>query len=178
MGRAALSAVRLARGIVFIFSLAAPVVPVPARAHPLHTTYAELSFGPKPGMVRAMIRLFADDFTATVLKNYPSAAQSPRQFERAAYTYAAHRFRLADARGAPYPLGWCGLRRVANFIWVCLGSDHFAPSGPIQLGDQLMHEVFEDQINLVRVSARGRSEHMLYTGADGLKRLGLLDPST
>ncbi len=147
--------------------------PSVAGAHPLHTTYAELTFGPGRGTVRAMIRLFVDDFSATVIRNYPIATRTPRDFERAAYTYVAHRFRLIDPRGAGYQLGWCGLRRESNYIWVCIGSDNFSATGPLRLADQLMHEVFEDQINLVRVSANGKSDHMLFSGDDGPKKLSL-----
>lgn len=152
---------------------AGALVPTDAWAHPLHTTYAEVTVWPRNGMLRAMIRVFADDFRATALRSYPSGARSSRDFERASYTYAARRFRLTDAHGASIPLGWCGLRRDGNFIWLCIGSDHFSATGKLQLTDELLQEVFSDQINLVKLTAGGRTDHLLFAGGSGPKEIKL-----
>ncbi len=154
----------------FAMALSGAVVPMRAGAHPLHTTYTELTIS-GGHTARAMIRVFADDFTAIVLRAYPVAKRSPRDFERAAYTYVARRFALVDSAGTRYSLGWCGLRREANFIWLCVGSDHFSADGRPQLVNRLLNEVYSDQINVVRVSTNGRRRLLLFARGDGAKPL-------
>ena len=151
--------------------VALSILAAPVRAHPLHTTYTELSIYHSGSSVRALIRVFADDFSATVIRNYPVARRSDRDFQRAAYTYVAHRFRIIDERGVTYALGWCGLRRQANFIWLCLGSDTLSNGVKGKLVNQLLNEVFTDQINIVRVSAEGRTMHILFAQGDSAKPL-------
>ncbi len=142
-----------------------------ARAHPLHTTYSELTISRDGRSARALIRVFADDFSATVVKTFPAARRSPSDFERAAYTYIARHFRLTDRRGVPYALRWCGLRKNANFMWLCVGSDHLSAGDRPQLTNGLLDDVFTDQINIVRVSADGRTSHILFARGDGPKQI-------
>ncbi|MEO8577118.1 MAG: DUF6702 family protein [Gemmatimonadales bacterium] len=160
----------VSRAVVIAIATAC-TIPAEARAHPLHTTYTELSISRDGRSARALIRVFADDFTATVLKAYPAGRRSSRDFERAAFTYAAHRFRIISTRGTLYTLGWCGLRKEANFIWLCVGSDRLAPGDHLKLTNHLLDEVFNDQINVVRYSHRENVGHLLFAQGDGSKAL-------
>ncbi len=141
-----------------------------ADAHPLHTTLVQLTYDERAHVVEGSIRVFAGDFAAAVAKH--AGARTPnddRVTDAAAFAYVNGTFRFADAAGRPVALAWCGSRRAGDVLWLCVRASSAAPPSALTLSDQMLCELFDDQINIVQTVAGEKRASMLFTKGDGAK---------
>ena len=120
-------------------------------AHPLHTSFTEISQD-RDGVVTMSIRLFADDFGATLDSLRKAGAPSA---EAAARLYLFRSVAVLVA-GKAVPLTWCGMRSDSGLTWLCARSAQPVPRERLQVRNALMFDRFRDQISIVRWS--GTSE--------------------
>jgi hypothetical protein len=154
-------ALALVMAVVVMVSVAA----TDADAHPLHTTLAQLTYDPATGEMRASIRAFANDFAAAVVKRKGGAAAAVGDPEISAYLAAA--FQLTDPSGRAIPWTWCGARREGDVVFLCVRAAHVPPAA--RISDQLLCELFDDQVNIVQAVSGARKTSNLYTKGDGAK---------
>ena len=143
-----------------------------ANAHPLHTTLVQLTYDSRSQMLEGSIRVFAGDFAAAVAKH--SGARTPdddRVSDAAALNYVTRTLRFSDASGRTMPLSWCGSRRAGDVLWLCVRVSSTAPPSALELSDQMLCELFDDQINIVQSIAGEKRASMLFTKGDGAKRV-------
>ena len=142
-----------------------------AIAHPLHTTLVQLTYDEHTRILDASIRVFAGDFAAAVAKR--AGAKTPdddRVAEAAAFQYVTNTLRISDAAGHALPLTWCGSRRANDVLWLCVRASNAAAPSALVLSDQMLCELFDDQINIVQSVAGAQRTSMLFTKGDGAKR--------
>ncbi len=143
-----------------------------AAAHPLHTTLAQLTYDARAGALDASIRVFAGDFAAAVAKRNGTAPPADdRVSDEASFAYLAATFRLSDPQGRAVPLTWCGSRRTGDVVWLCVRAAHAPAPASLSLADQILFELFDDQINIVQTTAGAQKGSALFTRGDGGKRL-------
>ena len=138
------------------------------RAHPLHTTLVQLTYDERAHTMEGSIRVFAGDFAAAVAKH--AGAKTPeddRVADAAAFAYVNSTFRFADASGRALPITWCGSKRANDLLWLCVRVAS-APSA-LKLSDQMLCELFDDQINIVQTVSGEKHASMLFTKGDGAK---------
>jgi hypothetical protein len=145
-------------------------VPREAQAHPLHTTLVQLTYDPRSQLLTGTIRVFAGDFAAAVAKHVGAKApDDDRVTDAAAFAYVSSTFRLTNAAGHPVALQWCGSRRVGDLLWLCVHAAITTPPGALQLSDQMLCELFDDQINIVQSVLGEKHTSALFTKGDGAK---------
>ncbi|HMA02930.1 MAG TPA: DUF6702 family protein [Gemmatimonadaceae bacterium] len=157
--------------IAFVLgAIAVAARPSNAEAHPLHTTLVQLTYDERAHTLEGTIRVFAGDLAAAVAKH--SGAKLPnddRVSDAAAFAYVSSTFRFTNEGGAALALKWCGSRRAGDLLWICVRtSSNAAPSG-FRLSDQMLCELFDDQINIVQTVAGAKHTSMLFTKGDGFK---------
>lgn len=135
--------VRVIPAVVVALLLAAPASGI---AHPLHTSFTEIRRD-RAGMITMSIRLFADDFEAT-LDSLRSNSGAPSA-EFAAQQYLFRSVVLLTA-GKAVPLTWCGMRSEGGLTWLCARSAKPVPSVPLRVRNGLMFDRFADQISIIR----------------------------
>jgi hypothetical protein len=166
-GRRALGAVAL--------SLSCAAISLGARsdaAHPLHTTLVRLTYDARGRVLEGSIRVFAGDFAAAVAKRSGAATPNDdRVTDAAAFTYVSGTFRLSDATGHALPLTWCGSRRANDLLWLCVRATNASAPEVLELSDQMLCELFDDQINIVQSAAGEKHASMLFTKGDGAKNV-------
>ncbi len=132
----------------------------PARAaHPLHTTFTEVAWDAPTRTLRLTVRAFAEDLDA-------AARASARGAETAAAMrarYVASRLVVRDAAGRPLALASCGGREERDLVFVCLAAPLPDARRGITLGHHVLTEVFDDQVNVVRLSLGARRGMALFT---------------
>ena len=141
-----------------------------ADAHPLHTTLVQLTYDGRTHVLEASIRVFAGDFAAAVAKR--AGAKTPsddRVANAAAFDYIAKTLRFVDASGRAVPLVWCGSRRAGDVLWLCVRAPTATPPNMLKLSDQMLCELFDDQVNIVQTALGDRHASMLFTKGDGAK---------
>ncbi|MBA2683192.1 MAG: hypothetical protein H0U66_01700 [Gemmatimonadaceae bacterium] len=139
-------------------------------AHPLHTTLVQMTYDAKGRVLEGSIRVFAGDFASAVAKH--AGAKAPiddHVTDAAAFAYVSSTFRLSDASGRAVPLAWCGSRRANDLLWLCVRAANAGPPNTIKLGDQMLCELFDDQINIVQSVAGEKHSSMLFTKGDAAK---------
>lgn len=142
-----------------------------AGAHPIHTTLAELRYDARAAEVQVSLRVFADDL-AGALRGW--AARRPEvaaSFDRAVFAYVSGAFVLVARDGRRVPLVWCGRRSVGEVLWLCLRAPLAGGLVGAGLRDRLFTDRFDDQINIVQATYDGRRVSLLFTPADGERRL-------
>ncbi len=145
---------------------------VAAAAHPIHTTLAQLSEDRAERAVRVSVRVFADDFGLALQRKAGGRAVAPGpEFEAWASAYASRALLLADRRGRPVPLRWCGARHAGQVYWLCLTAA--APSGlrGMRVRSLFHFELYPDQVNMVQAEYGGDRESLLFTRGDPAKRI-------
>jgi hypothetical protein len=141
-----------------------------AEAHPLHTTLVQLTYDERGHALEGSIRVFAGDFAAAVAKRKGVATPNDdRVSDAEALAYVRNTFRLTDAAGREVPLAWCGSRRSGDVLWLCVRASNVAPPNALKLSNQMLCELFDDQINIVQLAAGAKHTSMLFTKGDGAK---------
>lgn len=137
-------------------------------AHPLHTTLAEVTVDRTHSTLRVVVRVFADDFGTAV-----NASKTPGTFDARAAAYIANSISLADEKKQRVAVHDCGTRKQGDLLWLCAE----ATVTPEQLRrltirDQMLCELFPDQVNVVRIADGASTKSMLFTRGDGEKPIG------
>lgn len=127
-----------------------------AAMHPLHTTMTELTIDESRHSVRAVVRVFANDFS-NAARRYPSAD---------AYTAAA--VSIIDGRGV-VALHSCGTRRAADVLFVCTEGTFTGAARSLRISNALLFELFADQVNVVQISLGSNRHTVLFTHGDRMK---------
>ena len=141
-----------------------------AEAHPLHTTLVQLTFDERAHVLTGSIRVFANDFSAAVSKH--AGVKTPdddRVSDAAAFAYVSSTVQLTDAAHHPVALQWCGSRRVGDLLWLCVRAANTSGPDALQLSDQMLCELFDDQVNIVQAVSGEKHASALFTKGDGAK---------
>ncbi len=160
----------IARALVLLVALSV-AAPGPARAHPLHTSLAELSYDPAGRVLHVSLRVFADDFAAAVTRASGARSVTAMPPDSAMYRYVAARFIVAAPGARPVALRWCGARRDGDVLLLCLRAESAAPPAGARLRNALLTELFADQVNLVQTSYGGSRRMLLFTPRDSVRAL-------
>jgi hypothetical protein len=139
-----------------------------AEAHPLHTTLAQITVDPRSGAAVVSIRVFAGDFAAAVAKRHGQPApKDDRVGDTESFAYLSATFRVSDGAGRPVPVAWCGSRREGDVLWLCVKTA--GSSEHLSVADQMLCDLFEDQVNIVQSVVGDRKMSVLFTKGDGIK---------
>lgn len=141
--------------------------PGPLAAHPLHTTITELTEDRARGTVRAVVRVFADDFGTIVARRSRGAPIT----DASAFAYVSGAFSFTDGTGRLLAVQSCGMRRTADLVWVCVEARSPAGLAPLSVRNAVMCDLFDDQVNVVQGTIRGARRSLLFTRGDRAKRL-------
>ncbi len=147
--------------------------PAAARAHPLHTSFVELTYTETTGTVVASVRVFADDFLRHA--GGSGAGVGPAlpggQPERLAEAYLARTFGLTDARGHVVPLDWCGWKRSGDLATICLTGKLTGGLVGVRVRNAVLMDLFGDQINILQTTYNSSRHSILFTPGEPVKRL-------
>ena len=140
-------------------------------AHPLHTTFTEISEAPGGQTFTVTVRAFTDDLAhalgGAVL---PAGAQAPLS-DSALARYVRSRFSVTDRSGRRLDLRYTGQRQSADLSWVTFSASVPAGLSGSSIIDRLQTELYGDQVNLVQARYAGRSETLLFSPGDGARPL-------
>lgn len=141
------------------------------RAHPLHTSVTELSYGTRDAGARLVIRVAADDYSAAVARFTRTAPATDHTVPPAAsFAYLRATVALLDRAGRALPLTTCGERRVEDAMLICLTSSATLPDGA-RLRNAILLELFDDQVNVVNARRDEARRTLLFTKGTREQRL-------
>ena len=133
-------------------------------AHPIHSTLTEVSYDSDGDRVEVLIRVFADDFGSAVGRAHPG---QPTPMAR----YIASRLIIRDRRGQPIPLRWVEARRTDEVIWIRMRGTSPAGLRGATVRNELVFDLFDDQVNIVKARYRGEQHTLLFTRDARVRKL-------
>lgn len=140
----------MVKGLVALFVALLLAAAQPVNAHPLHSSFTQIT-RERSGTLAISIRLFADDFGATLdslrLKSRGSSLESVAQ------QYFARTVTLVAADGNPHALVWCGMRSEENVTWVCARTSE-PVVGAFVIRNSMMFDRFSDQLSIITWTGR------------------------
>jgi hypothetical protein len=150
---------RVAPALVLTLAL-----PAALEAHAIHTTLTVLTA--TPAGISLNIRVFADDFSASVAnfsgRRPPADSSAP---DADVLRYVRAHFAIRDAQGRALNLESCGVRRAAELYWLCFRAALPGGSAGVVVRNQMLTEYHADQVNIVQVEHRGARRTLLFTKA-------------
>ena len=134
-------------------------------AHPLHTSFAQVTFDTRAKTVDVSLRVFVDDYT--------SAAEAWAKANRSTLPlvgYATASFTLRGPNGHVV-FHSCGEKRVGDLMWLCLRGQFTAKPSGSKVISRILFERFDDQVNIVQTSYDGHRSNLLFTSDDSEKAI-------
>ena len=155
------------RGLLLLSAMVTAVGASPARAHPLHTSVASITETAGGGFT-VSLRVFVDDFLRHTGAAEPRAGVVP---DARIVNYLMRTFVIIDRSGRGVPLKWCGSRRAADLLILCLSGRVSGGIGGAIVRYSILTDFFADQVNILQVSAKSRNQSLLFTPAEKTRRI-------
>jgi hypothetical protein len=127
--------------------------------HPLHVSTTDISFNKDDNKLEVICTIFTDDFEATIAKKYhlPTDLAKPamhKAMDELVKKYiAAHIAIKTDATTAT--LNYLGFEKVNEAVNVYLESNKTAPFKKVDAEISLLHDQYQDQLNIVHITVSG-----------------------
>jgi hypothetical protein len=139
---------------------------VGGRAHPMHTTVAEVTQEDARGHVSIQLRVYLDDLRSAV-----PARVGTTGADSAMARYLRGTFALADRTGRPVRLTWAGAEPTGDVMLLRLRGEVPGGLAGARVTSLVLCERFEDQVNVVRAEYAGRATTLLFTRGGTAKAL-------
>lgn len=150
--------------LTFIFSLV---------AHPFHVSVSEIKYKSEEKAIQISTRIFLDDFekalkTYTGNERFDITQKSEwEQISEVVGSYLLSHVTLWDGRKRPYELKYVGAEMEGDVMWCYLEVEKVRKLSEVEVSNRILHEVWEDQENLVHFRAFGGVQSArLYRGED------------
>lgn len=150
--------------------LTAPAATTPkARVfHPIHVSTTNINFNSKEKKLEVICTIFTDDFESALTKQYHAKTDLTKQEMHAAMDELVKKYLAANlavktgANGVPLTYLGFEINREATDIY--LESAEVAPFKSVEADVSLLHNLYDDQINIVHITVNGtrKSEKLDY----------------
>ena len=155
------------RGLLLLGAMVTAFGASPARAHPLHTSVASIT-ETATGEFTVSLRVFVDDFLRHTGAVEPRDGVAP---DVRIVSYLMRTFVIIDRSGRGVPVKWCGSRREADLLFLCLSGRVPGGIGGATVRYSILTDLFADQVNILQVSAKSRNQSLLFTAAEKTRRI-------
>ena len=135
-----------------------------------------MDYNAKAQSVEVVIRFFIDDFEMAVsqhakrrLKLDTPPALKLKANADAVLAYIRDRVELKSAKGTPVKFTWVGMEAQAEMIWIYFAGKLAGGLANAQLRHRTLHELYEDQVNIVNFKYDGQQSGTMFNVQDGFK---------
>jgi hypothetical protein len=149
------------RSVLFCFLLPAllPVKNPLTKPHPLHVSTTDISYNPKDNKLEVTCRVFTDDFELALQKQFNAKTDLQKTAMHAAmdvlvknYLNAHLQVKTADVAA---PLNYLGFEVDKEAVNIYLESEKIPLPKKMDVEVSLLHNIFDDQINIVHMTVNG-----------------------
>jgi hypothetical protein len=163
--------VRVVGLLAISLALLGAAAPTDAR-HPIHSTLAEISYDAAARRATVRVRAFADDFgTATERWGRSRPRKTATSIDSLSFEYLSHMISLESAPGEFSAFEWCGVEKTGAVLWLCLRAKLDRGLEGVRIGDRVLTDLFDDEINIVQIESAGRKASAVFTRKDAGKVL-------
>lgn len=151
-----------------VLGAVAPVKHKAAAFHPIHVSTTNISYNNQDGKLEVICTIFTDDFEAALVKQYHAKTDLNRADMHKAMDELVKKYittNLQIKTGAvPLNLNYVGFEINKEATDVYFESDKIPAVKKVNVDVSLLHNQFEDQINIVHITVGGvrKSEKLDY----------------
>ncbi len=132
--------------------------------HPLHVSVTEINHNATDKTLEISCKLFTDDFERVLVNNYKTKVDLINPPDRPAMEKLVNDFihtHLAiKTDGKQVQLLYLGYEKDKDAIYSYFQVDNIASVKKIEINNNILHELFTDQINLMHVTVGGKRKSM------------------
>lgn len=152
----------------YILWAAAPVKPPVKIFHPIHVSTTNIEYNGKDNKLEVICTIFTDDFEAALAKQYRTKtdlnkAEMHKAMDALVKSYLSSNLQVKTG-GAAAKLNYLGFDINRESTDIYLESDKIAMPKKVEADVSLLHNLFDDQINIVHMIVGGvrKSEKLDY----------------
>ena len=146
----------------------APARPAGKAFHPIHVSTSNIEYNSKDNKLEVICTIFTDDFEAALAKQYHAKTDLSKADMHAAMDALIKNYIAANlhikAGDAPVTLNYLGFEINREATDVYLESEKIPEVKKVDVEVSLLHNLFDDQINIVHITVNGvrKSEKLDY----------------
>ena len=133
--------------------------PAPVSFHPLHVSTTDISYNAQDGKLEVICTIFTDDLETAINKEYHSQADLIKPSARPAAEALVKKYVIDHVLIKPGTLAtglnYIGYEIKDGALNVYLESDKVTPFKKIGVDISLLHNLYQDQINIVHITVNG-----------------------
>ncbi len=127
--------------------------------HPFHVSVVEIDHNAADKTLEISCKIFTDDFEKVLAKNYKTKVDLINPPNKAMMDTLVKKYIIShlslSADGKPVTLSYIGFERQNEAVYGYVQVDNIATVKKIDIINNLMHDLFTDQINLMHVTVGG-----------------------
>jgi light-regulated signal transduction histidine kinase (bacteriophytochrome) len=151
-----------------LWGVMVPVKHVKKAFHPIHVSTTNIEYNKQSSKVEVICTIFTDDFEAALEKQYHTKIDLSKNemhtaMEALVKKYVAGNLQIKTG-AAPLTLNYLGFEINKEAVDIYLESDKIPAFKKVDVDVSLMHNLFNDQINIVHITINGvrKSEKLDY----------------
>ena len=151
-----------------ISGIISPKKPIAKVFHPIHVSTTNIEFNKQDSKLEVICTIFTDDFEAALAKQYPGKIDLNRADMHAAMDALVKKYVMVNLQikttDVPANLNYLGFEINREAVDVYLESEKTPAFKKIGVNVSLLHNLFDDQINIVHITVNGvrKSEKLDY----------------
>jgi len=127
--------------------------------HPFHVSVVEINHNATDKTLEISCKIFTDDFEKVLAKNYQTKVDLINPPDKKAMDSVVKKYIFShlsvSADGKPGKLVYVGFEREAEAVFSYVQVDNVPSVKKVEITDKLMHDMFDDQVNIVHVIVNG-----------------------
>ena len=132
--------------------------------HPFHVSVVEINHNISDKTLEITCKIFTDDFEKVLAKNYQTRVDLINPPDKKAMDSVVKKYIVShlsvSADGKPGNLVYIGFERDAEAVYSYVQVEHISSVKKIDIVNKLMHDLFDDQINIMHVTVNGNRKSL------------------
>ncbi|MBC5993161.1 hypothetical protein H8S84_09980 [Pontibacter sp. SD6] len=150
---------------------------VPALAHDFHTSITDIKYNPRTQSLEVAVKVFTDDleeavskFTKTKVVYNSKSAEQKQQLN----AYLQSKLSFEVAKGKPLKYNFLGSEAETDAVWLYIEVPVKNSSlAQLYVKNSVLTELFNDQMNIVNLNYKGKTESVLLQRGEEQKKFTL-----
>ncbi|WP_461071637.1 DUF6702 family protein [Spirosoma horti] len=133
-------------------------------AHDFHASVTQMQYNPKERVFEISIRIFTDDFEKTLTEAYKSKVNlnGPAKQDPLIEKYVQSHFSYVNSQKQTKPIKYIGYEVETDAHWIYLEMPFAEPLRGSLLKQNVLMEMFDDQVNMVNVQYQGHKKTFVF----------------
>jgi hypothetical protein len=145
-----------------------------ASAHRYHTSVTRLEYNAEEHLAEITVQTFADDIEAALSRRNGPAGNVRLDFSKKTNALVLDYLRTVieiKSGDAELELQWIGMELKGYSVWIYLQAKAPAGLSKTALRNQLLFDLFADQVNIVNVLNSGKRASLVFKRGDAAKEI-------